>query len=395
MTSVDQEQAFVPGLELSRGYFADVVEPIVAKIEPGLRYSAGLIGTGSDVVGFDTARSMYHDWGPRLVIWLAEDDFAAIGATLPCEIGTRLPPSYRGFATRFLTNDDGTVKTASEDAMRHLVAASSVRRWFGGGDRADPATASWIRLPDEVIDAALAGEAIEIDPATWVTLPAQWLLESTVGGVFRDDLGAISALRETLAWYPDDVWRYLMAAQWRRLDQMEPFVGRCAEVGDDLGSQLVAFSQIRDVMRLAFLQERQYAPYAKWFGSGFARLEAAAVLGPLLDAARYTTDGREREANLVRAVQWLGDRQNAMGVAEPVETSVRMFYSRPFEVLSAVRFGEALMAAITDPRVRQLPWNLGGIDQITDSTDVVGNGSLQQVIGAWLNAGNGKHHRTD
>ena len=37
--------------------------------------------------------------------------------------------------------------------------------------------------------------------------------------------------------------------------------------------RLTAALLVRDVMRLAFLIERQYAPYAKWFGTGFARLD--------------------------------------------------------------------------------------------------------------------------
>jgi hypothetical protein len=39
--------------------------------------------------------------------------------------------------------------------------------------------------------------------------------------------------RGRLAWYPDDVWRHVLACQWKRISQEEAFVGRCGEVGDD------------------------------------------------------------------------------------------------------------------------------------------------------------------
>lgn len=39
-----------------------------------LRYAAGLIRVGSDVLGFDTERSMDHDWDIRLRIILRPDD---------------------------------------------------------------------------------------------------------------------------------------------------------------------------------------------------------------------------------------------------------------------------------------------------------------------------------
>ena len=38
--------------------------------------------------------------------------------------------------------------------------------------------------------------------------------------------------RSHLSWYSDQVWRYVLACQWMRLSQEEPFVGRCGEVGD-------------------------------------------------------------------------------------------------------------------------------------------------------------------
>jgi hypothetical protein len=382
---------FIAGLELSERYFAEVVEPILAEVAPDLRYVAGRIGPGSDVIGLDTARSMDHDWGPRVTIWLGEDERAARHHDLRAAIGERLPATFLGFPTRYGVHDDGTLHMASEDAVAHghNVTISAVRQWFGGGDREDPETAAWIRLPDAAIDAAIAGEPIDLAPAIWVTLPMQWLLESTAGRIFRDDQGAMSRLRSALAWYPDDVWRYLMAAQWRRLDQLEPFVGRCGEVGDDLGSQLVAFSQIRDVMRLAFLQECRYAPYAKWLGTAFARLEAAPVLQPWLDEVRHARTWQEREAALVNAVQWLGERQNAMGIAEWVDATPRSFHDRPFQVLFAGRFGDALMRAVTDPAVHALPPHIGGIDQITDSTDVIGRGDFQRAIGEWMMAATG------
>src|SRR6266508_6574753 len=52
------------------------------------------------------------------------------------------------------------------------------------------------------------------------------------------------------AWYPDQVWRWLLACQWRRLDQEEPFVQRTAEAGDDLGSAVIAARLVRDTIRV-------------------------------------------------------------------------------------------------------------------------------------------------
>ena len=51
---------FVPGLELSRRFYVDVVAPLLERI----RHSAARLGEGSEVLGFDTIRSTDHGWDP-------------------------------------------------------------------------------------------------------------------------------------------------------------------------------------------------------------------------------------------------------------------------------------------------------------------------------------------
>ena len=53
--------------------------------------------------------------------------------------------------------------------------------------------------------------------------------------MFHDGPGELTALRERLAWYPVDVWRYLLAAGWARLGQEEHLMGRAGYAGDELG----------------------------------------------------------------------------------------------------------------------------------------------------------------
>jgi hypothetical protein len=57
---------FVPGLKLAELFYKEAVRPVLLKHFPRLRYSAALIGHGSEVLGFDTERSTDHHWGPRV-----------------------------------------------------------------------------------------------------------------------------------------------------------------------------------------------------------------------------------------------------------------------------------------------------------------------------------------
>jgi hypothetical protein len=47
-------RAFLPGLELARQFYAEVVAPLLDSALAGAPYSAALLGWGSDVQGFDT-----------------------------------------------------------------------------------------------------------------------------------------------------------------------------------------------------------------------------------------------------------------------------------------------------------------------------------------------------
>jgi hypothetical protein len=99
----------------------------------------------------------------------------------------------------------------------------------------------------------------------------------TAGAVFHDPAGVLARRRATLRWYPDDVWRYVLAAGWQRIGQEEAFVGRAGAAGDGLGSAVLASRLVRDLIRLAFLIERRWAPYGKWLGRAFGELPAAAA----------------------------------------------------------------------------------------------------------------------
>jgi hypothetical protein len=325
--------SFVPGVELSRAFYEEVVAPLLV----GEEHAAALIGTGSDVLGYDTVRSTDHGWGPRMQLFVDGDRVAAVRVA----IDAGLPDEFHGWPTRYGWD---------EVAVSHHVDVAPLGEWLEGRLGFDPRCG--------------------ISTRNWLATPQQILLELTSGGVFHDPDGDLDAVRGALAWYPDDVWLWLLACQWRRLDQEEAFVGRTAEVGDELGSRVVASRLVRDCMRLAFLLERRYAPYTKWLGTAFAQLDSAAALQfPLLDvlsAGSYDA----RESALVAVVEELARLHNAAGVTRPGDTTVRLFHTRPFRVLGSARFVDACLERVTDPWLKSLPV-VGAIDQYVDSVDAL------------------------
>lgn len=65
---------FIKGKELCRNFFTEIAKPILDRQFPGLVYSAGLLGYGSDVLGYDDPVSTNHMWGPRFYLFLKEED---------------------------------------------------------------------------------------------------------------------------------------------------------------------------------------------------------------------------------------------------------------------------------------------------------------------------------
>ena len=356
---------FMPGLELNAHFYQEVVQPLLAAHFPHVVYSAALIGYGSDVLGYDTALSTDHNWGPRLQLFLSPADHAAHHEALDQLLQRSLPHLFRGYAVNFSKpdlGDGGTQRMADEEVaeVRHLIEIKTIPAYFQYYLGRDP-------------DAPL-------DPIDWLTLGEQKLLEVTAGRVYHDGLGELTALREKFAYYPDDIWRYRLAAQWTRIAQEEAFMGRCGDVGDELGSHLVAARLVRESMRLAFLLERQYAPYSKWLGTAFSRLACGPQLTPILNQVLDSHPWQARQAPLCEAYVILAEKQNALGLAERVEPTITNYFNRPYKVIFAGRFGEALRAAISDEWIKALPGDIGGADQLVDSTDVTSNAAVMQKL---------------
>jgi hypothetical protein len=162
----------------------------------------------------------------------------------------------------------------------------------------------------------------------------------------------------------------MLACQWSRIAQEEPFVQRTFEVGDELGSRILIARLARDVMRLALLMERTYAPYSKWLGTAFSRLTHEDGLDDVLATALTAERQKQREAALVQAYELVARRHNALGITAEVDPTVRQFHERPAMVLGAERFVEACLTRVE--HLRELPL-VGSIDQFADNTDLLSN----------------------
>jgi Domain of unknown function (DUF4037) len=318
--------AFISGQELSRLFYEEAVRPILDATFPGVRHSAALLGRGSEVLGFDDEMSTDHDWRPRVLLFLLEDDCARLGEAIREALNLQLPPRFGNQPT------DYAILTLRGYVLEHL---------------------------DFDIDG-------EIEARDWLTFPEQRLRMITAGAVYHDDVG-LQAVRDRLAYYPHDVWLYLLVAGWWRIHPEGNLVGRVGSVGDELGSALMGAGLVHELMRLCFLMERQYAPYSKWFGTAFSRLACATRLSPILSRSIGAQTWQDREDALMSAYGEVASMHNALHITAPVATEILQLWDRPFKVLWG-DFPGALAAQIQDPAVRHISeqWPVGGVDQFRD-----------------------------
>ena len=364
----DHSPTFTPGLELARRFYFEAVRPVLDADFPGLRHSAALIGSGSEVLGFDTPMSADHHWGPRAMLFLPEADFERNKAAIAETFRWKLPHRFLGYPTNFTGADEHGVKlmeATERGPVNHRVECMTI--------------AGFIRYTIE-FDIATTPE-----PADWLSFGEQKLRSITAGAVFHDDLG-LEAVRARFAYYPRDVWLYMLAAGWARIGQEEHLMWRAGHAGDELGAALIAGRLVRDAVQLCFLMERQYAPYPKWFGTAFMRLAAGPELAPILQRALRAETYQARGAALAAAYEVLAAKHNALGITEPLATTCAHFWSRPFLVIWGDRFADAIARQISDPNLRRIVVRglVGGIDQFSDSTDLKHSEWRLAVRGVYL-----------
>ncbi len=324
------------GLELARALYAEVVGPALAVPHTGC-----LIGEGSDVFGYDTERSADHEWGPRVQIFVEREKVDSTRAL----IETTLPENFHGFPTRWFSLALGQVT--------HHVEVDTAEDWL---------SQHLPTLPPNP------------DLAVWLAAPQQHLLQLTAGQVFRDDFGLLTRVRRTYQWYPEDVWRWMIASQWHLIGNTEPLLGRTIETGDQRGARLLTARLCQLSMEMAYLQHRRYQPYAKWFGQGFAALPVSVSLDPLLDDALTELPSLGPDGPLQQVLLQLAGTHNELHISEPVEPVIGDFAVgvndavRPFPVLNTAAFIGATVDSIVDVGVRNLP-RVGALDQLTHGDD--------------------------
>ncbi|HEX8475435.1 MAG TPA: DUF4037 domain-containing protein [Pyrinomonadaceae bacterium] len=343
-------------------FYAEAVRPILDAHFPNLPHTAALIGWSSEVLGYDDLESTDHNWGPRLYLFLSEPDYERYAQNISGVLSEKLPAEFRGYPTHFEIPEGGDHPVAARvesSTLNHKVDIETIKNFFGWYVGANPFDQPTV--------------------ADWLTFQEHKLLGATSGRVYHDGLGELEPVRQKFSYYPDQIRLYMLACEWRHVAEEEAFVGRAGFVGDELGSALIAARIVHSLMRICFMMERKYAPYAKWFGTAFSRLDCAGELSPMLRETLLARDWREREKHLSTAYETVARLHNQLGITQPLPERVSK-HGRSYMIIHAERFGEAIWHTITDPEVKRLKFFGGSLNQFAAFDNDLSQPSLCKVF---------------
>ena len=353
---------FIKGKELCRNFFTEIAKPILDRQFPGLVYSAGLLGYGSDVLGYDDPVSTDHMWGSRFYLFLKEED-QALKPQLLEAFSSHFPETYQGYHVNFSPPDP------NDGGVRHATPSLD--------GKVNPLI--FLYTIEEYLDFYLGTHQLDnLSDIEWLSFSEHRLLALAVGEFYVDMLHLADTL-SPISYYPQNVWLYLIASNWSLIAEEQAFVKRCASTGDETGSILVCARIAERLMRLAFLYCKQYAPSSKWFGTAFQRLPIQQTIKDAIYKAVSAPSISQREEQIVLAQQLMAQLHNSLSVTEPVPDKIESYFGRDIQVIHPDRIAAIVASHLKDTPLAHAPL-IGTLSEVANFTTLYENVSYRSRI---------------
>ncbi len=255
---------FAKGLDLCEAFYHEYGEPMLRTQFPAYLpfIAAGLVGEGSECLGFDDGASRDHDFGPGFCLFLTDSVYE--------EIGEELQKAYDGLPTTYM----GVTRRISPKAPKRVGV-------FRIG---------------EFYERLIGFSDVPASNSQWLYIEDYRLAAATNGRVFRDDLGEFTRIRRgLLAHYPEEVRLRKTAREAALIAQSGQYnYSRMLERGDKVTAQVALGEFMKHTMAIVYLLNRRYAPFYKWMHKGMEHLPILAVIGDILNAIADMQIGDER-----------------------------------------------------------------------------------------------------
>lgn len=266
------------GLEISKRYYLEYGRPMLEELFPYVidRIAVGLVGEGSECLGFDDEISKDHDFDAGFCLWITEADEK--------EFGFRLERAYSKLPKEFMGLKRSIVSPVGGNRHGVITIEKFYRRFLG-----EP------NAPDSV--------------RRWLYIPSSSLLSASNGEVFTDNLGVFSSVRNVLILgYPEDIRRKKLAAHTVFMAQSGQYnYSRCLARGELGAAQLSIFEFVKHAISAIYLLNNKYEPFYKWAYRGLVELP---ILGNIGDALQALTELDNTSINIVTKKEIIEDISN-------------------------------------------------------------------------------------
>ena len=242
------------GLELAEAYYKAYGQEMLQTEFPQAAQQAavGLVGYGSECLGFDDGVSMDHDYGPSFCVWLPREVYR--------QYGVRMQAAYEALPQEFM----GCKGRVMQEQGRGRVGVLCLEDFYLG---------------------ILGRDTVPGTDAEWLVLSEESLAAVTNGRVFEDHLGRFSEVRNgLLQYYPKSVWiRKLVQALAKAAQAGQYNYARAMKRGERIAAELSLTEFIQESMKIVYLLNRKYAPFYKWMHRGLQELAVCAEVGDMLN----------------------------------------------------------------------------------------------------------------
>lgn len=241
------------GLEISREFYLkygkEMIDCEFAELVP--RITVGLVGEGSECLGFDDELSRDHDFDPGFCIFITAEDERKYGFALE-RAYAKLPREFMGLKRSIVSPVGGS--------RRGVITVEDFYTRFLGAPNAPDTTERWLYTPTFSLLAASNGE------------------------IFADVQTEFTSIRNILCQgYPEDVRLKKLAAHTLLAAQAGQYnYPRALARHENGAAQLAVFEYVKHVISCIYLLNNSYEPFYKWAFRGLEKLPRLSDVGELL-----------------------------------------------------------------------------------------------------------------
>lgn len=265
------------GLDISKQFYLQYGKPMLEEQFSDVidRIAVGLVGDGSECLGYDDEISQDHDFEPGFCLWITAEDERKFGFRLE-RAYAKLPKEFMGIKRSALSPVGGN---------RHgvMIIEDFYEKFLGKNNYFD---VNW-----------------------WLSIPSFYLLNASNGEVFNDKLGEFSKIRDVLLkGYPEEIRRKKLAAHIVLMAQSGQYnYQRCLERNELGASQLAIFEFVKHTISSIYLLNNRYEPFYKWAYRGMRELP---ILGNIDTSLQYLTELDNSKENVLIKLGIINDIVN-------------------------------------------------------------------------------------